>query len=98
MSLSTEHDFPDITLPDISKLSGSLAQRVYEALRISILAMDLPPGTPLKKQVICEQLGVSRSPVTEAITKLAAEGLVEVVPQSGSRVTKFSISDMVVLP
>lgn len=94
MSLSTEHDFPDITLPDISKLSGSLAQRVYEALRTAILAMDLPPGTPLKKQVICEQLGVSRSPVTEAITKLAAEGLVEVVPQSGSRVTKFSMSEI----
>lgn len=94
MSLTTESQFPDIALPDISKLSGSLAQRVYESLRSAILAMDLPPGTPLKKQVICEQLGVSRSPVTEAITRLAGEGLVEVVPQSGSRVTKFSMSEI----
>jgi DNA-binding GntR family transcriptional regulator len=94
MSLNNEPDLPEITLPDIGKLSGSLAQRVYEALRSAILAMDLPPGTPLKKQVICDQLGVSRSPVTEAITRLAGEGLVEVIPQSGSRVTKFSMSEI----
>jgi DNA-binding GntR family transcriptional regulator len=94
MSLSTEQDDLEFPLPDISKLSGSLAQRVYEALRSAILAMDLPPGTLLKKQVICEQLGVSRSPVTEAITRLAAEGLAEVIPQSGSRVTRFSMSEI----
>ncbi len=84
----------ETVLPDIGKMSGSLAQRVYEALRIAILAMDLPPGILLKKQIICERLGVSRSPVTEAITRLAGEGLVEVVPQSGSRVTKFSMSEI----
>lgn len=89
-----QEDASALQLPDISKLSGSLAQRVYDALRGSILAMDLPPGTMLKKQLICEQLGVSRSPVTEAITRLASEGLVEVVPQSGSRVTKFSMADI----
>jgi DNA-binding GntR family transcriptional regulator len=94
MSLTPEQDSPDFMLPDIGKLSGSLAQRVYDALRTAILAMDLPPGTPLKKQAICEQLGVSRSPVTEAITRLAGEGLVEVIPQSGSRVTKFSMSEI----
>lgn len=94
MSLTPEQESPEFTLPDIGKLSGSLAQRVYEALRTAILAMDLPPGTPLKKQAICEQLGVSRSPVTEAITRLAGEGLVEVIPQSGSRVTKFSMSEI----
>ncbi|POF34220.1 GntR family transcriptional regulator [Roseibium marinum] len=94
MSLPNEQDPDEIALPDIGKLTGSLAQRVYEALRTAILAMDLPPGTILRKQLICEQLGVSRSPVTEAITRLAGEGLVEVVPQSGSRVTKFSMSEI----
>ncbi|KZM50034.1 GntR family transcriptional regulator [Labrenzia sp. OB1] len=94
MSLPNEQDPDEIALPDIGKLTGSLAQRVYEALRTAILAMDLPPGTNLKKQLICEQLGVSRSPVTEAITRLAGEGLVEVIPQSGSRVTKFSMSEI----
>ncbi|WP_420414071.1 GntR family transcriptional regulator [Roseibium sp.] len=84
----------DYKLKDITKMNGSLAQRVYEVLRDAILALDLPPGALLKKQVICEQLSVSRSPVTEAITRLAGEGLVEVVPQSGSRVTKFSLPEI----
>ncbi|MFD1696161.1 GntR family transcriptional regulator [Roseibium aestuarii] len=83
-----------VELPDIGKLSGSLAQRVYDSLRTAILSMQLPPGTMLRKQVICAQLGVSRSPVSEAITRLAVEGLVEVIPQSGSRVTKFSMAEI----
>ncbi len=89
-------DQPDdgYILADISKMSGSLAQRVYESLRQAILSLDLAPGTAIRKQVICEQLGVSRSPVTEAITRLASEGLVEVIPQSGSRVTKFSMPEI----
>ena len=91
---TTPQTLEEINLPDISNLSGSLAQRVYESLRSAILAMQLLPGTALKKQVICEQLGVSRSPVTEAITRLAGDGLVEVIPQSGSRVTKFSMSEI----
>ncbi|WP_417670380.1 GntR family transcriptional regulator [Roseibium sp.] len=99
MTLAEDNQIPDhqseaYVLTDISKMSGSLAQRVYESLREAILGMHLPPGAMLKKQQICEQLGVSRSPVTEAITKLAGEGLVEVIPQSGSRVTKFSMSEI----
>ncbi|PVB60521.1 GntR family transcriptional regulator [Labrenzia sp. 011] len=94
MSLTNEQHSDEFPLPDIGRLTGSLAQRVYEALRSAILAMDLPPGTVLRKQLICEKLGVSRSPVTEAITRLAGEGLVEVIPQSGSRVAKFSMSEI----
>ncbi|WP_417683900.1 GntR family transcriptional regulator [Roseibium sp.] len=94
MTLAEDGSREEYALADITKMSGSLANRVYEALREAILQMHLPPGTMLKKQVICDQLGVSRSPVTEAITKLAGEGLVEVVPQSGSRVTKFSMSEI----
>ncbi|WFE88297.1 GntR family transcriptional regulator [Roseibium porphyridii] len=94
MPPNAERDLSPYVLPDIRKLKGSLAQRVYETLRAAILAMELPPDTLLKKQEICAQLGVSRSPVTEAITKLAGEGLVEVVPQSGSRVTRFSMPEI----
>lgn len=81
-------------LADISGMTGSLAQRVYLSLRQAIFSLALPPGTLLRKQIICGQLGVSRSPVSEAITRLASEGLVEVVPQSGSRVTRFSMQEI----
>ncbi len=91
---ATEPTEDKYRLSDIAKMSGSLAHRVHAVLREAILALHLPPGTMLRKQVICEQLGVSRSPVTEAITRLAAEGLVEVIPQSGSRVTKFSMPEI----
>lgn len=81
-----------LPLGDIETLTGSLAQRVYAVLREAILHMRCPPGTVLRKGQICEQLGVSRSPVAEAIAKLSAEGLVDVVPQSATRVSRFSMS------
>lgn len=94
MSLDAAPPTDEYALADISKMNGSLSQRVYRILRQAILNLDIPPGTMLRKQMICDQLGVSRSPVSEAITRLASEGLVEVVPQSGSRVTKFSMPEI----
>lgn len=81
-------------LADISSIEGSLAQRVYQSMKQAILSLDFPPGANLRKAPICEKLGVSRAPVTEAIAKLAADGLVDVVPQSGTRVAYFSISEI----
>lgn len=83
-----------IRLRDISELPGSLASRVYEALKEAILKFDLPPGLLLRKAMICEQLGVSRSPVSEALARLASEGLVDIVPQSGTRVSRFSMEEI----
>ncbi|WP_409526030.1 GntR family transcriptional regulator [Nitrincola sp. MINF-07-Sa-05] len=81
-------------LTDIESLNGSLAQRVYQSLREAILSMELPPGTVLKKGALCEQLGVSRSPVSEAIARLSQEGLVDVIPQSATRVSCFSMEEI----
>lgn len=81
-------------LTDIESLSGSLAQRVYQSLREAILSLALPPGTVLKKGALCEQLGVSRSPVSEAIARLSQEGLVDVIPQSATRVSSFSMEEI----
>lgn len=81
-------------LADIEDLSGTLSQRVHHSLRDAILSMRFPPGMVLRKNAICEQLGVSRSPVSEAIARLASEGLVDVVPQSGTRVTRLSMEEI----
>lgn len=88
---------PDINadlLPDISSLDGTLAQRVHQSVKQAILSLDFPPGAVLRKAAICEQLGVSRAPVAEAISKLAAESLVDVVPQSATRVSYFSMDEI----
>lgn len=81
-------------LRETAPSEGSLAQRVYLSVKEAILALDFPPGANLRKAPICERLGVSRAPVTEAIARLAAEGLVDVVPQSGTHVSYFSMTEI----
>jgi len=68
-------------------------ERVHHVLREAIVSLDLRPGTALDKPAIAAKLGVSRFPVGEAMNRLAAEGLVEIVPQSGSRVTLIRLAD-----
>lgn len=79
---------------DINGLDGPLGQRVYTALRDKILNLTLHPGMILRKSVLCEQLGVSRSPVAEALGRLSSEGLVDIVPQSATRVSRFSLMEL----
>jgi GntR family transcriptional regulator, rspAB operon transcriptional repressor len=72
----------------------SKAERVYVALKSAIVTGELPPDTPIDKGALCAQFGVSRLPVTTAINRLAFERLVVVEPQSGSYVSRISLSDM----
>lgn len=81
-------------LTPIETLEGSLSQRVYTSLRQAIITLKFPPGTVLKKGEICSKLGVSRSPVSEAIAKLSADKLVDVIPQSATRVSAFSFAEI----
>ncbi|MCP4316316.1 MAG: GntR family transcriptional regulator [Hyphomicrobiales bacterium] len=75
-------------------ISGSLANRVYQFLKDAIMSLDYAPGDILRKNEIAEDLGVSRSPVSEAFARLATEGLVEIVPQSGTYVSRFSMEEI----
>lgn len=81
-------------LAAIGDMSGSLAQRVYLSLRDAILTLEFRPGAVIRKSSISQQLGVSRQPVSEAIARLSAEGLVDVIPQSATRVSRFSLADL----
>lgn len=79
---------------NIEGLDGPLSQRVYTKLRDNILSLNFEPGAVLLKGALCEQMGVSRSPVTEALSRLSSEGLVDIVPQSATRVSRFSIPEL----
>ncbi|MBO6637623.1 MAG: GntR family transcriptional regulator [Roseitalea sp.] len=81
-------------LPPLNRFAGTLAQRTYASLKQGILSLVLKPGEVVRKPEICEQLGVSRSPVTEALTRLAGEGLVDIIPQAGTFVTRFSLDEI----
>jgi DNA-binding GntR family transcriptional regulator len=54
--------------------------------------MALKPGAILRKGALCDQLGVSRSPVAEALSRLSSDGLVDIIPQSATRVSQFSLT------
>lgn len=81
-------------LTPLDRFSGSLSQRVYQTLRQAILSVAYRPGEILRKPEICEALGVSRSPVSDAVARLATEGLVDVVPQAGTFVARFSMAEI----
>jgi GntR family transcriptional regulator, rspAB operon transcriptional repressor len=72
---------------------GGTVQRVQDVIRDAIVRLDLPPGTAIDKAALCARLGVSRFPVSEALGRLAAEGLVEVLPQRGTRVARIDLAD-----
>ena len=85
---------PARVLRPLSAFSGSLAQKVYLSLKDAILSLAYRPGEILRKAEVCAALGVSRSPVAEAVARLAAEGLVDVVPQAGTFIARFSLADI----
>jgi DNA-binding GntR family transcriptional regulator len=64
----------------------SLTDQAYAALRAMILDLRLLPGQRLVVQELAEALGMSRTPVREALVRLAAEALVEGTPNKGMRV------------
>jgi DNA-binding GntR family transcriptional regulator len=62
---------------------------IRQDLRRRILSLDLLPGQPLVEKEIAEAFGVSRTPVREAVLRLAEEGLIDVFPQSGTFVARI---------
>ena len=69
---------------------NSKADQVYDELKEAILAGALDPGAPIDKIALCERLGVSRFPVSAAVSRLAFESLVVIEPQHGSFVARIS--------
>src|SRR5262245_17359125 len=74
------------TSPMQTLTTTSLAQRAYVALLDAIVTGELPPGHRLRDQELAEQLGVSRTPVREALRRLEDEGLVETERNAYTRV------------
>lgn len=71
-----------------------LREIVFEHLREAIIGGNLRPGERLMEMQLAEEMGVSRTPVREAIRKLELEGLVIMVPRRGAYVSDLSIKDV----
>ncbi|MCG8512188.1 MAG: GntR family transcriptional regulator, partial [Rhodospirillales bacterium] len=75
--------------PEMVKGGRPIRPQVYDLLYRGIRKMDIPPGRSISEPEISEALGVSRGPIREAFIRLASEGLVEVVPQVGTYVSRL---------
>jgi DNA-binding GntR family transcriptional regulator len=73
---------------------ASVVDQVYGVIRERILAGDLPRGARVHQEDVAADLGVSRTPVREALRRLAAEGLIEMRTNRGARVTDLAPDDM----
>jgi GntR family transcriptional regulator, rspAB operon transcriptional repressor len=70
---------------------GGLTGGVACALREAIISMEFGPGMMIDKIAVCDRMGVSLYPVSAALARLEAEGLVEVLAQRGTRVTRIAL-------
>lgn len=69
---------------------SSLYREASNRIRTMIVNGQLEPGTRVPEKQLCEQFGVSRTPLREALKALASEGFVELLPNRGARVIKLS--------
>jgi DNA-binding GntR family transcriptional regulator len=74
--------------------ADSLHGEVLSRLRDAIVEGRLPPDTRVPEKELCTEFGVSRTPLREALKVLAAEGLIELLPNRGSRVRRFTEEDV----
>src|SRR5215204_1878231 len=71
-----------------------VAERAYTELRDRIVTLHLPPGTVLREDALMGELGIGRTPLREAVKRLALENLVDVQPRRGTFVSAVEAADI----
>jgi DNA-binding GntR family transcriptional regulator len=74
-----------------------LVKRAYATIHDAIETNELPPGTPISEGSLSAQLGISRTPIREALKRLEHEGMVRIVPRRGAFVTDIPAEKIVEL-
>lgn len=80
--------------PAPAGIPGTLPATAAQRLREMIIEGELPPGARLNERALCDRLGVSRTPLREALRVLASQGLVELTPNRGAQVVALSEADV----
>lgn len=73
---------------------AAATEQTLAQLRRAIMDGNLEPGARLQEVELAAQLGVSRTPIREALRTLSSEGLVEILPNRGARVARWSVEDL----
>lgn len=74
--------------------SERLSERAYEAIKARILSLDLRPGQFVNEQGLCTMVGMGRMPVHQAVHRLMADGLLEIMPRKGIIIGADSINEV----
>jgi DNA-binding GntR family transcriptional regulator len=82
-------------LKNLGTTHENLDHKIYKALKAMILGQKLPPGLKIHQEKLAEDLGVSRTPVVNALKKLEQERLITAVPRKGFYIRRFSPEEMV---
>lgn len=72
----------------------SLSQQAYETIKQKIVSLELPPGSVINEAGLQAELGLGRTPIREALKRLALEMLVVIVPRRGMFVSEIGIRDL----
>lgn len=84
---------PEIALePETKRAKGSSSRSVYDALRAEILELKMSPGQMLDEVTLAERFDMSRSPIREALIRLAADGLVVTLPNRSTIVAPIEVA------
>lgn len=81
----------------MKKSNDSLADRAYRDIEELILTAKLAPGTWIAETAIAERVGLGRTPVREAIQRLAYHGLVEIVPGRSLRISEIDVREQLLI-
>jgi len=75
-------------------VKGESAEYAYRILRKEIISLELPPGSDFDEADNVRRLGISRTPLREAVVRLAGEGLIRLLPNRGARVSPMEWDDI----
>lgn len=72
----------------------SQTERAYSILKAKIVSLEYPPGKVLKEAELMQELGIGRTPIREALQRLARDDLVVIQPRRGMYVSDISVTDL----
>ena len=85
-------DDPLTAEPERAQDDGPLTERAYRRLEELIATLQLKPGAVLSEAALAERLGIGRTPVREALQRLAGEGMVTILPRRGILVSEIDLA------
>lgn len=75
----------------------NLKHQAYDIIKEKILNCEYAPNTMINEEMLCQDTGMSRTPIRDAVSRLEQEGLVRIFPKKGIQISRFTFHDVTVL-